>query len=238
MSSYSKQFTISTFHVDKLLIENLETYFNKEIIEILKFNSKEGSNLHKSTSILLHDSHGQETYTSIKEYRLPMFRDDLKGITLDFTIITEKKDLRILLRFGSEGENSDLAITLTDENAREKVSAIEHGVLSVLNPNKTLNWLLFPNQIIGLVLIIITLGAPILALDGDTSKKGKFIYFTVFCCAILYFWGFSYLKGYCSFDTNKQKRFNQWFNWLIMGVIGFLLFNTALPSIRKTIFGF
>lgn len=238
MSSYNKQSTISTFFVNKSLIESLENYFNKEIIEIINLHSTEEQKIHKSFEILLHDSHGQESYTSIKDYKLPLFRNDVKGITVEFKVFAPNKDVKISLRFGSKEENSDISITLSDENAREKVSAIEHGILSIIDHNKTLNWLLFPNQYIGSIAFLVFAYFGLLAISGDSSKKEAFIYGSLFWSGVIYFWIFQYFKGYCSFDTNKQKQLDKWFNWLIMGLAGFLLFTSLLTSFRRSIFGF
>ena len=67
------------------------------------------------------------------------FRNDIKAITLELESKQGQKEIKIVLRFGNEEKNSDLAITLTDENARDKTASIETGLKSILGHNKNYN---------------------------------------------------------------------------------------------------
>jgi hypothetical protein len=165
--------------------------------------------------------------------------ENLKGITIEFALHTDEKELKIILRFGNEEENSDLSISLTDINAREKISAIEQGVFSILNHNKNLNRIFYPASLITAIILLSGFFSGIFALQNDYSIKEKFIFGLAFWSALLYSIIIpKYFKGYCSFDTNKQKQLDKWFTWLIMGLAGFLLFSTLLTTVRKNLFGF
>lgn len=240
MPSYNKQASISTYTVDKLLVEQLEDYFKQNVLEIL--NIQVNTQVTLSTidfSVTLHDSHGVEKYGSIKEYKFPLFRNDIKGITLEAELKTNDKELKITLRFGEEEENSDLAVSLSDENAREKVSAIEQGIFSIVNHNKNLNRPFFPPVFIRGIALLGSVFCGLFTLSNNFSNQERFG-FGLFTLGVIFYLIITpnYFKGYCSFDTNKQKQLDKWFTWLVTGLLGFLLFSTLLTGVRKNLFGF
>lgn len=240
MPSYNKQVSISTYTVDKLLIEYLEDYFKQNVLEILHMQeNKEAAPPAIAFSATLIDSHGIEKYNSIREHKFQFFRNDIKGITLEVELKTNDRELKITLRFGDEEENSDLAISLSDENAREKVSAIEQGILAIINHNKNLNRIFFPPVSIRGIALLGAVFCGLFTLSNKFSNPERFG-FGVYTLLVVFYLIIipNYFKGYCSFDTNKQKQLDKWFTWLITGLLGFLLFSTLLTSVRKSLFGF
>jgi hypothetical protein len=239
MPSYNKQISISTYTVDKLLIENLEAYFNKDILEILNLGLEENDKPNKiDLSVILHDSQGTETYSAIKEYQFQLFRNDINAITLNFEVVNNEKHLKLTLRFGKDDSNSDLSISLSDNNAREKISAITNGVTIILDQNKNLNRFFYLPSFIGGIMTIGGLFSGIFSLQDDYSRKEKFIFALIFFSIVFYFITINVFKHYSSFDTKKQKELDKWFNWLVTGLLGFLLFSTLLTTVRKNLFGF
>lgn len=236
MLSYNKQSSISTYTIDKVLIEHLEDYLKLNVLEILHVESQ--TSIKVEFTVTFHDSHGIEKYDSIKEHKFPVFRNDIKGITIESNLQIQEKELKIILRFGDIEENTDLAISLTDDNAREKVSAIEQGIFSLINHNKNLNRIFYPSPLIVIIIVCVCFISGVLAWQSSYSIKEKFVLGLIFWAVLFYFFSPHYFKGYCSFDTNKQKQLDKWFTWLITGLLGFLLFSTLLTSIRKNLFGF
>jgi len=239
MPSYNKQNSISTYTIDKVLIQHVEDYLKQNVFEILHLETDIQPTYTFDFSVTLYDSQGIEKYSSIREHKFQYFRNDLKGITLELELYTENKNLKITIRFGDEEENSDIAISLTDDNAREKVSAIEHGLISILNHSKSLNWFFHPNSVISALLLLSCLFSGLFALSSDYSVKEKFFFGLAFWTSILYTLIIpNYFKKYSSFDTSKQKQLDKWFTVLVTGLVGFLLFSTLLTSVRKNLFGF
>ncbi len=236
MLSYNKQSSISTYTIDKVLIEHLEDYLKQNVLEILHVPAEASTKV--DFTMTLHDSHGIEKYNSIKEHKFSVFRNDIKGITIELDLEIDEIKLQITLRFGDEEENSDLEISLTADNAREKVSAIEQGIFSIINHNKNLNRVFYPGPMISIVIVFGCFLSGLFAWQSTYSIKEKFILGIIFWAGIFYLFCRSYFKGYCSFDTNKQKQLDKWFTWLITGLLGFLLFSTLLANVRKNLFGF
>ncbi|RXK58548.1 hypothetical protein ESA94_18120 [Lacibacter luteus] len=240
MTSYHKQTPITSYTVDKNVIEHLEEYLKNNVFDILNLESNGSGYRDKSDfSITLHDSNGIEKYASIKECKLPLFRNDIKGITIEQQIYIDHKELKVSLRFGDKQENSDLAISLTDDNAREKVSALEQGMYLILNSYKNINKVFYPPQIITTMLIFGGFFSGILALNSDYTTKARLLFgvtfFSIaFYCVIIP----SLFKTFSSFDTNKQKQLDKWFTWLISAFLGFLVFSTVLTEFRRKIWGF
>lgn len=237
MPSYNKQHSISTYLINKSLIESIENYFEKNVSEILSLKIPD-SKTYSRTEVIVHDSHGQEGYKSIKEYKLSHFRNDITGITINYRLYAERKDASITIRFGLEKDNTDLAINLTDDNAREKVCALEQGILDILNQNKTNNWLLYPVWYLNALLVLGVLYTGLLTFSGDSTRQESRIYGIITGTLLMYLWVFHYFKNYSSFDTEKQKQLDKWFAWLLMGLLSFLLFTTLLTSLRKSLLGF
>lgn len=240
MPSYNTQRAISTYTIDKSLVLKIEDYFKKDVLEILNINSEEFKKTSRDIlSVTIHDSYGQEVYSSIEEYKHSLFRNDTKGFSIKFTLKNPLHELKIILRFGKEQENSDLSITLSDNKPREKAKAIEDGLVTILNHHKNLNWLLYPKEQIVAALIGFGCFLAGMASLGDRfTNREKFILGTIFWVGVFYFFVCRYFKGYCTFETNKQKQLDKWFSWLNWGTLGFLLFTTLLGSVRKNLFGF
>jgi hypothetical protein len=241
MPSYNLQQSVGTYSIDKSLINNLEEYCTKEIGKTIDMKAEYPRHANfQPFSITIHDSFGEEKLFTIVDYKQQYFRNDTKGITIEFNEKNAKqeKEIKIVLRLGKVEEKCDLTISLTDEKAREKVSAVEEGILSILNHHKNLNWLLYPNQLLTGILGLGCLIAGIQALDDKISNQEKFIYGSIFWSGVFYFAICRYFKSYCTFETNKQRQLDKWFSWLVFGTAGFLLFTTLLASVRKSLFGF
>jgi hypothetical protein len=70
MPSYNKQKSISTYTIDKPLLENIEDYLKQNVLEILNIESNINLNYPAiDLSVILHDSHGIEKYASIRELK-------------------------------------------------------------------------------------------------------------------------------------------------------------------------
>ncbi len=171
-------------------------------------------------------------YSSIEEYKQPLFRNDIIAILIEFELFSLNKELKSTLRFRREDENSDLFISLVDENPREKVTGLSNGITSLFTLNKNLNWLFYPNSLLSICIFFVSIYFGIQATEQAFSSKEKFLFGTTFWAGMFYLFIIpSYFKGYSSFETNKQKQIDKWFGWLLTGLLGFLLFATLLISI-------
>lgn len=235
MQSYTKQRTIGAYTVEKALIQNLEDYLTKDVFRVLNWSSDK---LEINFGITLYDSIGQEKYLTTEDHKHNLFRNDIKAITIELESKQLPKEIKIVLRFGKEKSNSDLMISLTDENARDKTASIESGLESVLHQYKNYNLIFYPGDTIEILLWLGGFITGLLAISGDYSKKQSFIYGCFFWLAFFYLYICRYFKGYCMFDTNKQKQLNSLFAWVAAGLGGFLIFTSLLTSVRRQIFGF
>jgi hypothetical protein len=239
MPSYNLQVGTSSYTVNKSLILNLENYFHKDIVEILSITPGEFKAADKVIrSTIIHDSFGSESYSSINGYKLSMLRNDTKGITIEFGLDSELiRSFKITLRLGAQPENCDLAVSLDDPNARDKVGMIEAGVFSILDQHKNNNWILYPMEGLSTLIAVSSGICGLIAFGSKITDLTKWI------CGGIFWIGAFYLfcrlfKGYCIFETNKQKQLDKWFNWIVYGLLSFIVFATLLPSIRKHFVGF
>jgi hypothetical protein len=239
MPSYNLQVALRSFFITKSVIIKMEDYLRKEIAEILNIKAPASGLDSSNISIVIHETYGQEVYSSLKEYKHELFRDDTKMITLKFELNAESENVEINLRFGLKPENSDMTNSIQGfVNPREKVSAIEEGILSILDHQKNLNWLIYPNQLISGIIGLVAAGSFIMLLGERFSNQVRYIFGSIVFLIGFYYYGCRAFKGYCIFESNKQKQLDKWFSWLVLGAVGFVLFTTLLTSIRKAIFGF
>lgn len=235
----TKQMSISSYFITKSLIEHLETYLKNEVPEVLNFESDTNtSGATKLYTVTLYDSQGNESYTSITDYKFAAFRNDIKSISLDFNYTVKKKTFSLALRFGDDSKNTDIALTIADDNPQEKIAAISNGITTILNQNKTINRLFYIPEFISSLLSIACLLCGVIALSGDYSRKTNFLLGLIFYIGVFYFVTVQIFKPYSSFDSTRQKQLDTWYNWLVTGLLGFLLFSTLLTTVRKTIFSF
>ena len=227
---------IGTYFITKSLIRNIEDFLRNNVPQILDCNSEDTAALKMSISIL--DSFGEEKLPSIENHKHQFFRDDTKGIIIRYGFKQQNKEIRITFRFGKEAKNSELSIYLPDKNARERVSAIEEGIGNILNQAKTINWLFHPNEYIAGAILLVGVGCGILSLEDQYLTIARFYFGLIFWVAAFYFAIYQYLKPYSMFDTNKQKKLNAIYNWLIGGAASFIVFSCFATSVRRNIFGF
>jgi hypothetical protein len=236
MQSYIKQLPLGTYLVSTSLLKRVESYLLNDVPEILDWPNSDTSEVMISISIF--DYFGEEKLRSIDQYKHSQFRDDTNGITVQYELKLHDKEIKITLRFGTEAKSSDISIHLTDQKAREKVSAIEEGIFDVLDQTKTINWFFHPIEYVAGAIILTATICGILAWDSNYAITTKFYLGMVFWLTIIYFIIYQFLKRYSTFDTNKQKHLNVIYNWLVGGMASFLVFSCFATSIRKSIFGF
>ena len=236
MPTYSILKSIPTYKVDKNLIENIESFFQDEVYKILNLKVKEVAS-DSYLSIKLFDTFGVETIHSIKAYKYQFFRNDMKGLVIEYkNNIQEDCEIEVILRFGKEKATSQLEIALNLENARDKATAIEHGLFTSMNENKTSNWLLYPPDIFNGIAALVGVIFLVLAFNRP-EKQLKFLYGGIVVGLAMYYIIFRYLQSYCTFKTKRQDSFDDIYKWFIYGLCGFILFSIILTSLRKSILG-
>ena len=102
----------------------------------------------------------------------------------------------------------------------EKVSAIEQGIKATLGSNKTLNWILFPNGLIilALVILLLMLQAEGIALQHLTKKNYKYFGYLFSIAIFILFSNLFGLFPY-SYTLTSQILITLFFSIIIFGAL-------------------
>ncbi len=239
MEVYSTQRKLSTYSVSKQLLQNIEAYVMDKIPGI--FPPATGPNgLEGNTTLLLSHPNGTDHFTPTGKYAQQQLDNDTESVALEFKYhdgqpVSERQAIVLTIRFSRYSEDSDLAIALKTDTAREKGIALEQGLLEKLEQSKNRNWIAYPNEGTPIFVFIGGFLAFLFALMTD-SPVLKTLCILVFVTAV-YLFMHSFMKGYCSFDSKRQKMMNTIFKLIFSAVTIFIIVSIATP-LRKTLWGF
>jgi len=182
--------------------------------------------LYDETVLTIYGSGSSVVYKPINKYTQSRFNNDVQKVTIELSYHEEEKEegsraIMLSLKFSCDIEDTELSITLQDEDAKEKTRNVEEALLRVLEPNKNRNSFFYPNDFVPTLVFVIgfVIGLFGLMVENAFLKSGC----TVIFGAAIYFVAHRFIKGYCSFDTPYQKGMDIFFLWLTRAVIAFIV---------------
>jgi len=192
------------------------------------------------TTLLLSGSEGAESFTPVSRYTQERFDDNIEKVALEFDYwagqhINERQAIMLTIRFSSDSGDTDLTIALRTHGAREKVIALERGLLQKLEQNKNINWISYPNELIPTLVFVAGFLAFLFSfmLENPILKTICILLFA----GAFYLVTHRFMKGYCSFDSIRQRRLDSIFKWIVIIIIGFIIVSMLTP-LRKMLWGF
>lgn len=228
---------IPTVDVDISLLKSIETYLVSYISTVFGFQETELRNKYFTRIV---EIDGEQSLGLIEQYDGSMFPDTTSKIAvgLSFMDFSKEIDLNIRIRFSTEDMFSEIEFELLDINPKEKVIGVVTKLESIINERKNLNFLFHPPLVINVLIGAVGYAIPSLSsvVFSHSEKLGYASLFLGLCIAA-YFWLFKKLKPYSSFNTNKQKRNNSIANYLLLGILSFILFSSGLMLVRKYFLG-
>ena len=239
MEVYSTQRKLSTYSVNTQLMRNLETYIIDKMPGIIP-SSPGPHQLEGNAALLLSHPDGTDHFTPTGKYIQSRFDNDTESVALEFQYhdgkpVSERQAIVITIRFSRYSDDSDLAIALKAHAAKEKVMDLEQGLLQQLEKNKNTNWIAYPNAGTPIFVFIGGFLSFLFALMTDNRVLKTLLIF-LFLAAV-YLVMHSFMKGYCSFDTKRQKTMNTIFKWIFSTVTIFIIISIVTP-LRKTLWGY
>ena len=143
MQRYSLQKHLGPYTVDKLLIQRIETYINRNIPRILLLNLEKGKDnpLGPFITVTIQKQHAKEKFRSIDEYGYELFDENIEEVTLELVHNNAfnfwgQKIIVLIMTFNPQNGYCDLSLALNEEDPRDKVNAIEKGLKAVMNRNR------------------------------------------------------------------------------------------------------
>lgn len=225
MSKYTFLDYLSSYKVNKQLIEDLEVYFFKKLPKMVDIVAKEIKDYY---TVSISENLGTETLKSIKKYDLPMFSSSTDLIELEIYI--ESRDFRIAIKFAKEKGHSEYLIKFSGKSAKGIVTGIEKEIIDILEPYKTINnifHVIRGSTIVPLVLIYYFIGF-VFSL-GPKNYDVLIIPLPFIIILFLFFGVGAYLNPFTAFDSRKNQRYENWSNFLYYGIISFVVFQLLFP---------
>jgi hypothetical protein len=228
---YKTERNLPSCQVDKKLLMDLERYLHRKISYLEEITSEK----EWKYSIEIGDTYGKENLSSIEQFNLTYFPEDVTRIAISVHTYLRSE---ILIWFSLYRSTSTLEISLNSENSRQNVEGIAAEILQIMSTYKTSNSFFHPPKWAESILIslfsFLFLGA--LLLFFINQYQISLILISMFFMLGIYF-VFQRIKPYNIFDTKKNQRREKWSNWLIFSVLEFIIFAIFGNLIIKALFG-
>jgi hypothetical protein len=239
MEEYNVQRKLRTYSVNIQLLQQIEEHIIDKMPGIMPTSPGE-SHLEGHTTLLLSGPGGTEHFTPVSKYTQQRFENNIEKVALEFSYwvgqyVSERQAILIAIRFSSDSGDTDLSITLRAYAAKEKVIDLERSLLQKLEKNKTINWIAYPNELVPTLIFVTGFLAFLFALMFENPIL-KTLLILVFAAAV-YLVMHRFMKGYCGFDSVRQKRLDTIFKWTVFAIIGFIVVSMFTP-LSKTLWGF
>jgi hypothetical protein len=228
---------LPTIDVDIVLLKDIETYLLSNLPKLFDIDE---SKIREKYYTEIKEANGEHSLGLIEQYDGNLFPDTTTRITVGLRIhnYDTNIDINISITFDRDELFSNIKIYLFDLNPKEKANGILAKLDSLINERKNLNFFFHPPMLLNIILGTIGYLIP-------TASSFIFKYSTKLGVASIlfglsiaaYFWLFKKWKPYVSFASNRQMRNNSIANYLLLGVLGFILFSTGLLFIRKYLIG-
>jgi hypothetical protein len=238
MPSFSHEQKMPSCLVTKELLSSIEAYFKMEM------PAKLGESLGDKADykISIKEKIGTETLNSITDYAPGKFSDGTTAIEMRWSNgYLAPTRLEIIVSFDRAYYLSRVSVECTASTARETAKGVAESILRLVDSHRTQNWLFnpfsFPATDIMVVIAITFLFS--LGTGGGIFGQAQPLYGITGSAVMAWIW-FSahYFRPYISFDNLRQRLLDRVWLWLSLGVLGFVVFGTLLPFLRKWLFGF
>jgi hypothetical protein len=213
----------------------LEQYVQRKVAELDPSESQRAS-----FEFIIIDSLGVETLKNIKSFHRSYFPDDTKRLTIRYKPSDNPK-LNIELNFTPNKESTNLEVFYDGTSAREITIGIASEIGEILSSYKTPNHWLYYGQGVPFILGLSgTFSLVILALRSKVSLVPViFLWFILIfpirgIVSILA----AYFKPYSTFETRRNERRKKQENWLLLGIMAFILFTVIGVYLRQKLLGF
>jgi hypothetical protein len=222
---------ISTYKVDKELIESIESYYKMEVPHFLGIDQPQVDQI----NVTIYTTSGNVTYKTICDYKYPLFHNDTKSITVELSLKDKYRGIVFNTRFDKNGEDSAVSIWLYDDRGEELLQALKSKLVRTISIKKSMNWMFYPRDFILFPLYLIGFFVGVFGfVPGFKETRPVCIGFVVLL--LIYIGMFRFIKGHCSFNSVKQNQMDKIIDWLFLGIAGFIL-TCLLTPLGKLLFG-
>jgi hypothetical protein len=249
MERYTTWRRLNTYSVDSSMIRNVTDFIRIKLPAIVHFGEAppappssagptlpaDGHGFYDALSLSIYGSDNSMIYKPVNKYTQSVFDNDVQALSIELAYKGEgkpedSKAIVLVVRLGQAMEDSELSISLQDSRAKEKVMLIEDALVRTLEPNKNKNRIAYPNDFIPTLVFVMgfIIGLGGLMFENPLLNSLSAIIFGT----AIYFVAHRFIKGYCSFESNRQKRLNIVLNWLT-GALALFVISMIIRSVTK-----
>jgi len=238
MPKFSLERRIPACFVSKDLLSGIEAYLKTEMS--VKLGESLGDDIDYKVSIK--EGIATETLAGVTDYTPNKFSDGTKEIELRWSNgYRAATRLEISIDFDREYFLSKLKVECTEPMARETAKGVADAILRLLDSHRTQNWFFNPfkfpvTAILAAPLALGLLMFAILRFAGNREQSFYLLSGAAFMGWI--YFSAQYFRPFISFDTRRQQLFDRAWRWFSLGILGFIVFGTLLPFLRKVLVGF
>lgn len=237
-SRYKLEKKIPTIDVNVDLLQSIEDYLITTIPNLFDLTSEEIRSVYTTDIKVVN---GKFSFGLIKEFNSTMFPDTVQSIVVGFRTnpYTSKPfNIDFQIRFSIEELSSYIEISILDTNPEEKAHGILNNIESIINKKKNLNYLFHPSILVKSILAALAYGIPVMSTVIFKDRE-KPIFASILLGLMIgaYLSLFKHWKPYVAFDTNKQKLNNSIANYILLGILTFVIFGSGAMLIRKYFIG-
>ncbi len=236
MSRFTLTKPLPSTRVTRDLVRSLETYIAQKTTALAGKTADEQALL-ASKRTTIKDDLGTEPLITIDEHAQNLFSDSTTEVEVEFrgAYKSNLEQLSIAIKFSDERIHSSVRISFEAPNAREVVVGIFDGLKRCIDTSPGRNSLFHPPAFWGGAIGALTFMVFMVAV-----WSWRFVP-PVIAWALFALWLTLYLvwsvapkfRPYTVFESDRANRRARGWDWLFKGLLGFLLFGTALTLMRE-----
>jgi hypothetical protein len=230
ISTYTVDTRLPSCKVTAKVLQELEDYLRRLTRELAETENQE-------VKVVITDSLGEETLTSIKEFDQSVFPNDTESVELKCSASGRSMPVDISVKFHRTKLYSRLQISYGGISSREKVVGLLRGIVRRLGSSKTYHFM-YHNLIYDISLTLAATGSLMFLVNTFRGEPHHGILRPVaLLSAVICAVALRFMKPYTTFDTARNAWLGTMTKFVFGGFIGFLIV-TALTLIRRDFLGF
>lgn len=225
MQRYNTKTQLSSYTISTQLINKLTEFLSRTLPGMLSSDLSVLPAEEKTAITVTYPDHAVR-YPRTRDYHNDPLTGEIEGFEMELAHLVKfedatKKAIVVHLSFNKEKENNYLHMALQDDSAEKELPAIEQKLLSLIEQYKNNHKLLYRSE--WFQPIIFLGGGALGSLTFLTHEQPLRTVFAIGFGICVYLFAFRYIKGYSTFDSNRQRRWNAFFQWFTAGVAGSIL---------------
>jgi hypothetical protein len=232
---------LGSYTINAQLVEKLTEFFNYTVPGMLSTDMSVMRASDNTSLTFIYPDHAIR-YPRASEYHDKPFNGDVEGLEIELKHVAKFSDaggwneegesyrggndtvvkaIVVDLSFNKDRDNNYLYMALQDDGADKELSAIQNGLLSILEKYRNNHRLIYRSEWFPpIVFLAAGLFGSLTFLIHTQPMRALFAILFGLCA---YLFIFLHIKGYSEFESDWQKGWNAFLGWLGFGIAGAVL---------------